>query len=86
MAEWLVASAIAGGTALAGGAAVKAGYRELTKTPKLPSQPRPPTIDDARRRQVEGDRLRQRMGMAGNIFGGSAPSTPTVGQKVLLGQ
>lgn len=46
---------------------------------------RPANIDDARTRQIESDRLRQRRGVLANIVGGANPSAATVGTKTLLG-
>ena len=48
--------------------------------------PAAPTLDDARSRRDEADRIRRRRGVLANIVGGStASSTPTVATKTLLG-
>jgi len=46
---------------------------------------RAPSIDDARRGQMESDRIRRRRGVLANIYGGSQGSNPLVGTKTLLG-
>lgn len=47
---------------------------------------RPASIDQARTRQLESDRLRRRQGVLANIFGGaSGGNGVTVGTKTLLG-
>lgn len=47
---------------------------------------RPANIDDAANAQMESDRLDRRRGVLANVYGGSNPTTPTVGVKTLLGQ
>jgi hypothetical protein len=61
----------------------------LHTRPRLPKQPPPrrlATIDEARQRQQEQDRLRRRQGVLANIYGGASNTTPTTGTKTLLGQ
>lgn len=56
----------------------------ITK-PDVPKVPGTPTIDDARDQRQETDRIRKRRGILANIYGGSAPTAPTVGTRALLG-
>lgn len=60
------------------------------KTPALAvpeAPPPPPTIDDAKRGQIEGDRARMRRGRAATILSGDQGDTtkPTTGASKLLG-
>lgn len=46
---------------------------------------RPATIDDARARQLETDRLARRRGVLANVYGGARAESPSVAVKQLLG-
>lgn len=56
----------------------------ITK-PDVPKVPGVPTIDDARMRQQESDRIRRRKGALANIFGGASSAPAVVGTRALLG-
>lgn len=60
------------------------GIKIGNATPRAPIAP-PPTTDEAAMQTQDLDRIRRRQGVLANIYGGSGSSTPTVGQKTLLG-
>lgn len=67
--------------------------QEVGLAPKMPEMPEmpdlgsltPPTVNTARKRADEFDRLRRRRGVLANIFGGSAPGVMGGGTRQLLG-
>lgn len=68
--------------------AAATGLGALTKkaiTPKVPSMPDAPTIDEGRQARQETDRIRRRRGALANIAGGNSSAAPTVGTRTLLG-
>jgi len=71
------------------GRAVEGAAQEIGLTPEIPEMPdlsglTPPTVNTARRRQDEFDRLRRRRGVLSNIFGGQSPGVMG-GTRQLLG-
>lgn len=60
----------------------------LAPRPKIPAAPKAPTVDDARQRVEEADRLRAKKGGAAAILTSplGVPGKPTTATKTLLGQ
>lgn len=64
--------------------------QEVGLAPEMPEMPdlgslTPPTVNTARQRADEFERLRRRRGVLANIFGGSAPGVMGGGTRQLLG-
>ena len=64
--------------------------QEVGLAPEMPEMPdlgslTPPTVNTARKRADEFERLRRRRGVLANIFGGSAPGVMGGGTRQLLG-
>lgn len=74
----------------AGARAVEGAAQEVGLAPEMPEMPdlgslTPPTVNTARKRADEFERLRRRRGVLANIFGGSAPGVMGGGTRQLLG-
>lgn len=85
MGVWEIVAAI--GALLGGGAAVYSASQGTPDIPQPEAPSKPPTIDDAAKRQAEQDRLRRRRGRAASILTGpQGAGTPSTATKTLLGE
>jgi hypothetical protein len=61
------------------------GWHTKPRRPKQVAPRRLATIDEARERQLEDDRIGRRRGVLANVYGGATGMEPTVDVKVLSG-
>lgn len=85
MGVWEIVAAIA--AVVGAGTAAYSASRGMPDVPQPEAPPKPPTIDEAARRQAEGDAKRRRRGRAATILTGpQGAGTPQTATKALLGE